>query len=222
LCGAEMDAHAEDGTPLPGRRPVWVRSGTTLRIGGARRGLRACLAVAGGIAVPAVLACASAPLAPAPWALAASALPPYAEHPAVRVVRGREAERFEAASLEAFGLAAYRVTPQSDRMGCRLDGERLVLASPLEMISEAVTPGTVQVPPEGRPIALLADAQTTGGYPRIAHIAAVDLPLVTQVRLGGTLRFREIPLAEAQALFLHRELAFRQLEAAVRARIKSL
>ncbi|MCZ8517706.1 KipI antagonist, partial [Paenibacillus filicis] len=71
LCGAEMDAHAEDGTPLPGRRPVWVRSGTTLRIGGARRGLRACLAVAGGIAVPAVLACASAPLAPAPWALAA-------------------------------------------------------------------------------------------------------------------------------------------------------
>ncbi|CRF28879.1 Conserved hypothetical protein (allophanate hydrolase?) [Mycobacterium tuberculosis] len=161
-------------------------------------------------------------LSPAPWALAREARPPYAEHPAIRAVRGREAESFEAYSLEAFFSAPYRVTAQSDRMGCRLDGERLVLSSPLEMISEAVTPGTIQVPPDGQPIVLLADAQTTGGYPRIAQVAAVDLPLVAQARPGGMLRFTEITAPEAQALYILRELAFRQLAASVIAGIKSL
>ncbi|MGF9713507.1 biotin-dependent carboxyltransferase family protein [Paenibacillus naphthalenovorans] len=266
FCGAEMDAHAEGGPPLPGWRPVLVRSGTVLRFGSARSGVRAYLAVAGGFAVPAVLgsrstyvparfgglagrplqagdrlpvgpppalaaalharlAAAAAPgaaLSPAPWALAREARPPYAEHPAIRAVRGREAESFEARSLEAFFSAPYRVTAQSDRMGCRLDGERLALISPLEMISEAVTPGTIQVPPDGQPIVLLADVQTTGGYPRIAQVAAVDLPLVAQARPGSRLRFTEITAPEAQALYILRELAFRQLAAAVEARIKSL
>ncbi|WP_284641593.1 biotin-dependent carboxyltransferase family protein [Paenibacillus silviterrae] len=263
LCGAELDARAVEGPPLPGWRPVLVRSGTTLRLGPARRGLRAVLAVAGGIAVPAPLAsrstlvrarlgglagralaagdllpvgplpalaaslraqlaAAEGPLVPAPWALAAQARPPYAEHPVIRVVRGREAEAFEASSLERFFSAAWRLTPQSDRMGCRLDGSPLALRAPLEMISEAVVPGTIQVPPAGRPIVLLSDAQTTGGYPRIAQAAAVDLPLIAQVRPGGTLRFTEISQAEAQALYLARELELQALQASVRARINSL
>ncbi|WP_413783321.1 hypothetical protein [Paenibacillus mucilaginosus] len=100
--------------------------------------------------------------------------------------------------------------------------EPLRLRAAGEMLSEAVVPGTVQVPAGGQPIALLADAQTTGGYPRIAQIAAVDLPLLAQARAGTPVRFEEIPLAEAQALYLLQELAFRRLEAAVRARIESL
>lgn len=107
-------------------------------------------------------------------------------------------------------------------MGCRLDGERLALTSPLEMISEAVSPGTLQVPPDGQPIVLLADSQTTGGYPRIAQIAAVDLSLAAQARPGSMLRFMEITAQQAQALLILRELGFRQLTAAVAARIKSL
>ncbi|CAG7656477.1 biotin-dependent carboxyltransferase family protein [Paenibacillus allorhizosphaerae] len=267
LCGADHpDARAEDGTPLPGWLPVFVRSGTLLRLGPARRGLRAMLAVAGGIAVPAVLGSRSthmraalggfagralqagdrlpagplpaaaaalaarlartaAPgtaLVPSTWGLAPRWRPPYAEQPTLRVMRGREADSFEAASLEALFAAPYRVTPQSDRMGCRLEGGPLRLRAPLEMISEAVAPGAVQVPPDGQPIALLAEAQTTGGYPRIAHIAAVDLPLLAQVRPGGAVRFAEIGLEEAQALYVMRERALRQFTAAAAVRIKSL
>lgn len=159
-------------------------------------------------------------LAPARWALAPSARPAYAAHPVVRAVRGREAEAFEARSLERFFAAPYRITPQSDRMGCRLDGERLALTEPLEMVSEAVAPGTVQVPPDGRPIVLLADAQTTGGYPRIAQVTAADLPLFVQARPGAEVAFREISLAEAQALALLQELELRRLGAAAAARLK--
>jgi antagonist of KipI len=265
LCGAELDAHAEAGPPLPGWRPVLVRSGVTLRLGHARSGVRACLALAGGFAVPAVLASRSthvrsrlggfagralqpgdrlqagsptaaaaalaarlaaaapeAPIAPAGWAIARGSRPPYAEHPVVRVIRGREAESFTGGSLQSFLSTPYRITSQSDRMGYRLQGESLELAEPIEMISETVTMGTVQVPPDGQPIVLMADAQTTGGYPRIAQIAAVDLPLVAQVPPGGTLRFREASLEEAQALYMMRQLEFDQLKAAIQMRMNSM
>ncbi|WDM26828.1 biotin-dependent carboxyltransferase family protein [Paenibacillus mucilaginosus] len=274
LCGAAMDARAEGGPPLPAGRPVLVRGGTALRLGAARSGVRAYLAVAGGLAVPAVLgsrsthvrarlgglagralqagdrlpagpppaaaaalagrlAAAAVPgaaLTPAPWALSPRTAPGPAQRGApgpggavrLRAVRGPEAQRFEAESLEAFFARPYRVSAQADRMGCRLEGEPLRLRAAGEMLSEAVVPGTVQVPAGGQPIALLADAQTTGGYPRIAQIAAVDLPLLAQARAGTPVRFEEIPLAEAQALYLLQELAFRRLEAAVRARIESL
>ncbi|WP_028552230.1 biotin-dependent carboxyltransferase family protein [Paenibacillus sp. UNC451MF] len=262
LCGADMDARAEEGPPLPSWRPVLVRSGTVLRCGRALRGARACLAVAGGIAVPAVLGSRSthvpsrlggyagrallpgdrlqagapsaaaialaarlaavapgAPIAPTMWAIAPSARPPYAEQPAVRVTRGREAEAMTGGSLHSFFTTPYSVTPQSDRMGYRLTGERLEETEPQEMISEAVTMGTVQVPPGGQPIVLMADAQTTGGYPRIAQVAAVDLPLLAQLKPSGAVRFREISIQEAQVLYIQQQLFFRQLEKTVRIRL---
>ncbi|NOU91844.1 5-oxoprolinase/urea amidolyase family protein [Paenibacillus sp. LMG 31456] len=266
LCGADMDARAEGaGPPLPCWRPVLVRSGTTLRLGHTRRGARACLAVAGGIAVPAVLASRStharsrlgglagralqpgdrlqvgppaaaaaalaarlaaatpgALIAPAAWAIAPKARPPYAEHPVVRVTLGREAESFAGGSLQSFLSTPYRVTPQSDRMGYRLNGERLVLSEPLEMISESVTMGTVQAPPDGQPIILMADAQTTGGYPRIAQVAAVDFPILAQMRPGGTLRFQEISLDAAQVFYIQQQLELRQLAAIISLKIAGL
>lgn len=128
--------------------------------------------------------------------------------PVIRVLRGSEFELFDTASRDHFFNVPFRVTPQSDRMGYRLeagDGERLKLSRPLEMISEAVAMGTVQVPSEGNPIVLMADRQTTGGYPRVAQVISVDLPLLAQVKPGDEVRFQEIELAEAQALFLQRE-----------------
>jgi antagonist of KipI len=71
-----------------------------------------------------------------------------------------------------------------------------------------VAPGTIQIPPDGQPIVLLADAQTIGGYPQVAHVAAVDLPLLAQLRPGDTVRFRGITLAEARSLVLAREWKF--------------
>jgi len=93
----------------------------------------------------------------------------------------------------------FKVMPQSDRMGIRLGGPRLVrIGGAEELVSAAVAPGTVQIPPDGQPIVLMADAQTIGGYPQAAHVISVDLPLLAQVRPGDRLRFAEVPLAEAQ------------------------
>nr|WP_281288499.1 biotin-dependent carboxyltransferase family protein [Saccharibacillus brassicae] len=137
---------------------------------------------------------------------------------AVRFTRGTHYALFDEASREALIGAAFGVTPQSDRMGCRLSGPTLGLEQPLELISEAVAPGTVQVPPDGRPIVLTADRQTTGGYPRIAQIAAVDLRVVAQLRPGQSVRFVEISLEEAERLYMEREREMERLRIAVRLR----
>lgn len=130
----------------------------------------------------------------------------------IRAMRGRHLAAFTQASQEQFWQTAWRITPQSDRMGYRLSGPKLELTAPLEIISEAVTIGTVQVPPEGQPIALLADRPTTGGYPKVAHIAAVDLDLLAQASPGQQVQFEEITLAQAQQLYLAREQELRKLE----------
>ncbi|MGB8956573.1 MAG: biotin-dependent carboxyltransferase family protein [Tumebacillaceae bacterium] len=131
--------------------------------------------------------------------------PKYAEQPTVRVLRGNQFDAFSAEAQERFFSEPFLVTPQSDRMGYRLQGPELSLSAPLEMISEAVTMGTVQVPPDGNPIVLMADRQTTGGYPKIAQVATVDLPVMAQLKPGDRVRFQEIGLEEAQQLYLQRE-----------------
>jgi antagonist of KipI len=152
--------------------------------------------------------------ASASWFVSPELLPAY-HYFTVRLVNGPEADRFDRESRERFWSETYRVTPRSDRMGCRLEGTPLHLSAPLEMISEAVAPGTVQVPPNGQPIVLLADCQTTGGYPRIAHVASVDLPVVAQLKPGDTIRFRPVSLEEAQDLLAIREYELRLLAAGV-------
>ncbi|TXK85512.1 biotin-dependent carboxyltransferase family protein [Paenibacillus sp. N3.4] len=145
--------------------------------------------------------------------------PVYEENPVVRVLLGREAASFTEQSRHDFQSQPYLVTPQSDRMGYRMEGKKLVIEEGIssEMISEAVVQGTIQVPPSGQPILLMADCQTTGGYPRIAHVISVDLPLVAQVKPGGQLRFREVSHAEAQEQIVLRELDLRLLEVGLKA-----
>lgn len=122
-----------------------------------------------------------------------------------RILAGRHWEAFPASAREVLTTQTFRVDPDSNRMGCRLDGPAIRPAAALEILSEAVTFGTIQVPPSGKPIVLMADRQTVGGYPKIADVAGVDLHLVAQLKPGDGLRFELVSLAQAQALWLKRE-----------------
>jgi antagonist of KipI len=97
-------------------------------------------------------------------------------------------------------------------MGYRLEGPELKLSQPRQMISESVVFGTIQVPVSGQAIILLADRQTTGGYPKIAYVASIDQPLLAQMLPGDAFNFSLIDIAEAQKLDLKREQAFDALE----------
>ena len=119
----------------------------------------------------------------------------------VRVIAGAQWELFTPESLSTFLTSPYQIDPQSDRMGYRFEGPALQRRHEFEMISEGVAFGTVQVPPEGKPIVLMADRQTTGGYPKIACVASVDLPVMAQLAPRQAVRFRTIELQEAQALY---------------------
>ena len=100
---------------------------------------------------------------------------------------------------------SYAVAGESDRMGVRLAGPALSRLTNVELLSEAVAPGTVQVTPDGQPILLLGDCQTIGGYPKIAHVITVDLPVAAQLRPHDTVRFQAVTPAEAHLLFARRE-----------------
>ena len=151
------------------------------------------------------------------WGASASLVPFYTASAIVRVVAGEHARLLTPDSAERMWSAEFRVGAQSDRMGYRLESgdSPLALRAPCELLSEAVAFGTVQLPPAGNPIVLMADRQTTGGYPRIGEVASVDLPLVAQLRAGDRLRFRSISLDEAQRLYLAREDNIRQARAAI-------
>ena len=125
--------------------------------------------------------------------------------PVLRYVRGADSRRFRESALQSLNNENFFVSPDSDRMGIRLDGPRLERREDVDLLSEAVAPGTVQVPPSGKPILLLNDCQTIGGYPKIAHVITVDLPTATQLCPGDRVRFAEVSIADAHALLLERE-----------------
>lgn len=152
--------------------------------------------------------------AAAPWHAAAPTPRPGAEL-VLRALAGPEYEQFTPASQRAFWAEAFTVTTEADRMGGRLRGPALVRPEATELLSSAVTAGTVQVPGGGQPLVLLADCQTTGGYPRLAQVISADLGQLAQALPGARLRFRRVALAEAQALYLAREERLRALARAV-------
>jgi antagonist of KipI len=149
------------------------------------------------------------------WGASASLVPFYTPAAVIRVVDGEHTDLLTSESLERLRNTEFRVGAQSDRMGYRLEGAPLDLSAPVELLSEAVAFGTIQLPPGGQPIVLMADRQTTGGYPRIGEVATIDLPLLAQLKPGDRLRFRPISLEEAQRLYLGREDNIRQARAAI-------
>jgi antagonist of KipI len=140
---------------------------------------------------------------------------PARPNPILRFVRGTDWTRFNppsrgygvagASTLQRLTSEPFTVSPDSDRMGVRLSGPELPRADNVDLISEAVAPGTVQVPPSGQPILLLGDCQTIGGYPKIAQVITVDLGIAAQLRAGDRVRFLEVSLGDAHQLFLQRE-----------------
>lgn len=150
----------------------------------------------------------SQPFQAADWYVGDRQFPAYAKNPVIRVLRGREFEWFTEESQETFFTAPFRVTSQSDRMGYRLKGTKLDLKAEKEVVSEAVTFGTIQVPAEGDPIILMADCQTVGGYPKIAQVVSMDLPVLAQVKPGTTVQFKEVSLQEAEDLYIWKEMEF--------------
>jgi antagonist of KipI len=149
------------------------------------------------------------------WGASASLVPFYGPSTTIRLIEGEHAPLLTPESAEQMWSGEFRVGLQSDRMGYRLEGPSLMLRAPRELLSEAVSFGTMQLPPGGNPIVLMADRQTTGGYPRIGEVASVDLPLLAQLKPGDKLRFRAIPLDEAQRLYLAREHNIRQARTAI-------
>jgi antagonist of KipI len=230
--------------------PMWqavcVEAGDVLDIGAARHGARAYLAIAGGFATASVLGSAStdvnaalggrplregdrietgvghAPAAsratwsldPRPWFDADPGTP-------IRLIRGTHFDALDAASRIALFEHAFRIAPDSNRAGFRLDGPRLALAAPLELVSEPLAAGTLQLPPGGQPIALMAEHPTVGGYPRIGHVAAVDLARLAQRKPGDTVRFAGIDLDGAQTRYLERERALARLIESIHERLIS-
>ena len=116
----------------------------------------------------------------------------------VRAIRGEHGRQF----ADAFFGTEFKLSPQSDRMGIRLEGGDPGRRPGTGPVSGAVAPGTVQMPPDGQPIVLMADAQTIGGYAQAAQVASIDLPVLAQLRPGECVRFKEISLEEAQSLLL--------------------
>jgi allophanate hydrolase subunit 2 len=114
------------------------------------------------------------------------------------VVTGPQAGLFDDAGLAAFFAGTYRVDPTSDRRGLRLAGPA-VTHGRIELPSQGVLPGAIQVPPDGRPIILGWDGPVTGGYPVIAGVIAADMPRLAQLRPGDAVRFMTIELEAARA-----------------------
>ncbi|RSZ40990.1 MULTISPECIES: biotin-dependent carboxyltransferase family protein [unclassified Variovorax] len=118
---------------------------------------------------------------------------------ALRVLPGPEFELFTLAAREQLWGERWRITPQSNRMGSRLDGAELKRKRGGDMLSSGVIPGTIQVPPSGQPIILMGDAQTTGGYPRIGVVIRADLWKLAQAPLNGRLRLVQVDQPQALA-----------------------
>jgi antagonist of KipI len=140
--------------------------------------------------------------APVDWSNAAN------RNPMLRIVRGKDVDLFEGHAFEVLTNERFTARSDSDRMGVRLDGPELNRKEKVDLFSEAVAPGTIQVPPSGHPILLLGDCQTIGGYPKIAHVITVDLPIAAQLRPDNRVRFQEVSLSDAHQLLLEREKDF--------------
>lgn len=214
ISGSEADA-ALNGRPISIGQVVDAGRGDRLAIGSLRGGVRAYLCISGGFADPAALgeplhrlgrgdALYLAELGEAaPSAIEPSDDPeirlPAAGSQMLRVVLGPQADRFSDAGQAAFFSNEYRVSPQSDRRGVRLEGPPVELCGPADIAPEGTAAGAIQVPSNGLPIILGPDRPVTGGYAKIATVIGADLTRVAQARPGTPIRFRRVEIAEALA-----------------------
>ncbi|MGE6548929.1 biotin-dependent carboxyltransferase family protein [Bacillus mycoides] len=146
------------------------------------------------------------------WAICNDALPKYKKYPILRVITDFEYDQFTEESIKSFFSKEYKVSNYADRMGYRLDGGVLNRVEEIEILSSPVTFGTIQVPNGGQPIILMADRQTTGGYPRIGNVISVDLPLLAQLKPGDYVTFEKITMEDAAQLYIKQETSMSLLK----------
>ncbi|WP_413727049.1 5-oxoprolinase subunit PxpC [Sodalis sp. RH19] len=231
LTGA--DCHAQlDGQPVWTGWRFKVQPGQTLKLGTPKHGMRSYLAVSGGFDVPVVLNSRSTDLKAGfgghqgrmigDGDVLRAGQPRYQPTRQmgirqllfgnrVRALPGPEYREFSADSQDAFWRSSWQLSPQSNRMGYRLQGPTLIRNTDRELFSHGLLPGVVQVPHGGQPIVLMADAQTTGGYPRIACVIAADLFHLAQIRLGEPIHFIQCTLEEAQGAWLDQQRYLEQI-----------
>ena len=230
IAGGEIDVTV-DGAAAPRNQPFRVASGARIRCGARGKGTRLTLAVQGGFDVPATLGSRAThlvsrmgpfggralragdvlPVGSSHVGLAKPDLPTPLALPdggaRLRVVPAVHRERF---TDDAWGLlvrARFTVSPQSNRMGYRLDGPTLSHVGAADILSEAMPIGALQVPASGQPILLMAERQTTGGYATIANVITADLPAAGQLAPGDWIAFTPVTHAEAIAALRARDAA---------------
>jgi biotin-dependent carboxylase-like uncharacterized protein len=211
---------------------IRVKNGDTILFGKVRTGCRAYLTVRGGIDVPTILGSRStyvrgeiggmqgrqfkaedfiegfdtSHLVDQTLSLPEEFIPDFDAQIDVDVLLGPQQESFTQEGIETFLSNSYNVTIESDRMGYRLDGPIIQRSEQVDTISDAILPGSIQVPADGQPIVTMRDAQTTGGYPKIATVVSSDLHILGQAKPGDRLSFHETTLMQAHRRLLeHRK-----------------
>jgi antagonist of KipI len=222
LAGADMRATL-DGEPVRPWTAFHVRAGAALALGSAAAGVRAYVAVHGGVAVPPVLGSrstyaraavgglegralragdrlpvgAGASPPSGPRSLSLVLVPKYPHDVTLRVLLGPQADRFTLRGIETLVASRYAVTARNDRMGYRLEGPAVEHLAGADIVSDALLPGAVQVPGNGMPVVIMADGQTVGGYAKVATVIGPDLAKLAQVRAGDAVRFVRCERGEA-------------------------
>jgi|Deesub1362B_J571_1020462.scaffolds.fasta_scaffold04502_4 antagonist of KipI len=226
LTGAHLSARLNQRPLSPGT-VFEVREDDLITFGGRVYGMRAYLGVSGGIDVPLVLGsrstyvyagfggfkgrplrkgdvlsafCVRHPVEPRIEILPDEFQVPREVPERIRVILGPQEDRFTAEGLDTFLNSSYVVTPQSNRMGYRLDGPRIIHRDSPIIVSEATPLGAVQVPGQGTPVILLRERGTTGGYTKIACVITRDLDLLAQIFPGEKVRFHPVEIQEAHRL----------------------
>lgn len=239
--GADLTAEI-DGRPIENWHTFAAHSGSTLRFKGRVWGSRAYLAVSGGLDIRPWLASTSTNLAAGIGgfegrrlqagdrlaincttgidskllhrAVSPSLIPYYRPFPTVRVIAGNEYACLNAENRELLEKQDFVISNNSNRMGFRLSGAPIKCESLAELVSSAVTFGTIQLLPDGQLIVLMADHQTTGGYPRLAHVISRDLPLLAQLGASDKVAFHVVDVKHAEELTAEFEQEMRFLRIA--------
>ena len=231
-----------DNQPIPNYAAIRVEAGQVLRFAGLRSGCRAYIAFAGGLDIAPVMGSRSTYMKAKIGGVKGRKLQkddvikfrkpnpdlrglnirhispefvPRLEYK-LRVVLGPQDDMFTEHGIETFLSESYVVTPEFDRMGCRLDGEIIEHKGESgDIISDGIAFGAIQVPTAGKPIIMLSDRQTTGGYTKIANVISADFRILAQLKAGDRVRFAQVSVAAAQDALLTQRAALKTLRTAV-------
>ena len=231
-----------DNQPIPNYAAIRVEAGQVLRFAGLRSGCRAYIAFAGGLDIAPVMGSRSTYMKAKIGGVEGRKLQkddvikfrkpnpdlrglnirhispefvPRLEYK-LRVVLGPQDDMFTEHGIETFLSESYVVTPEFDRMGCRLDGEIIEHKGESgDIISDGIAFGAIQVPTAGKPIIMLSDRQTTGGYTKIANVISADFRILAQLKAGDRVRFAQVSVAAAQDALLTQRAALKTLHTAV-------